>query len=181
MRRGYDFTSRWVVPASVERCWALCEQSLVSGEVPWWPSVRIVPGARAPAVGDVRHLEVRSPWGYRLRVALTVTEVRPPHLLAATSTGDLVGIGRLAIAARPGSPADGAELTWIWRVELARRWMRLAAPVLRPAFVAAHRLVMRRGERGLRAALAGASEIRNPDNTGVSGRRRRGRRYREAP
>lgn len=164
MRRDYAFTSHWLVPATVEQCWDLCERSLTTGVVPWWSAVRLEPRTTPLAPGDVVRLRVRSPWGYRLRVALTITDLCPPWTLAAVSDGDLVGRGSLRLA--PDEPSGGARtrLTWVWEVSLVRRWMRLASPVLRPAFAAAHAIVMRRGERGLVARLTGASDVRNAGN-----------------
>lgn len=184
MRHHYVFISRWIVPAPVERCWDLYEEALASGVVPWWPAVRVEPSVARPGVGDLVRLEVRSPWGYRLRVALTITEALAPVVLAATSIGDLTGRGRLelapcAVGARPA--AEGAALVWRWEVELDRRWMRIASPVLRPAFVLAHGLVMRRGRRGLVTALAARSDARNAGNRVAARRPPRRRRYRGVP
>lgn len=178
MRREYAFTSRWVVPAPVAHCWALLEESLRTGEVPWWPAVRVVPLPVAPTVGQVVRVEVRSPWGYRLHLALALTALTVPHLIAAESSGDLVGRGRLALEERG---AAASALTWTWEVALTRPWMRIASPLLRPAFVAAHALVMRRGERGLREVIAERSELRNAGNPAVRRRRPRSRRYRGIP
>jgi len=164
MLRTYAFTSRWLVPAPVAECWAAVERSVRGGALPWWPAVRIEPRRRPLELGDVVRLDVRSPWGYRLRVALTVTDLEPCERLAAESAGDLSGRGSLHLAAagEPGSPYT--SVTWVWEVTLVRRWMRLTSPVLRPAFAAAHARVMRRGERGLIAALAAGSDVRNADN-----------------
>jgi hypothetical protein len=118
------------------------------------------------------HLRVRSPWGYRLRVVLTVTDLVPARRLAAVSEGDLVGKGSLHLALR--RLATGARLTWVWEVSATRRWMRLTAPVLRPVFAAAHTL-MRRGERGLIAHLTRGSDVRNAGNRGGRALRRRRR------
>lgn len=146
----YRFTSRWVVSASPERCWAMLEHSLASGRIPWWPAVAVDATTADLAAGDVVLLRVRSPLGYRLHVVLTVTHVEPPREIAASASGDLAGRGRLRLRDDPA----GAALEWTWDVTLRRRWMRAADPVLRPVFALAHRLVMRRGERGFVASLA---------------------------
>ncbi|KIC57417.1 hypothetical protein [Microbacterium hominis] len=174
MPQEYSFTSHWLLPVSVEECWARCEAALMAGEVPWWPAVGLEPRRTALAPGDIVHLRVRSPWGYRLRVVLTVTDLVPARRLAAVSGGDLVGKGSLHLA--PASaPATGARLTWVWEVSATRRWMRLTAPVLRPVFAAAHTLIMRRGERGLIAHLTRGSDVRKAGNRGGRALRRRRR------
>ncbi len=178
MRSEYSFTSRWVAPVPAAHCWALLEESLRTGEVPWWPAVRVDPLPDAPAVGRTVRLVVRSPWGYELHLSLTLTALTAPHLIAADSTGDLVGRGRLELNERG---AAGSALTWTWEVTLTRTWMRIVSPLLRPAFVAAHTLVMRRGERGLRAAIAERSELRNAGNPAVRRGSPRARRYRGIP
>lgn len=66
--------------------------------------------------------------------------------LVAESTGDLVGRGSLDVT----EDGPGSALTWTWEVETHRPWMRITGPLLRPVFVLAHTLVMRRGERGFR-------------------------------
>lgn len=149
--RTYAFVSRWTVPASCAECWALLERGLRPGPLPWWPAVRVEAAPRPPAEGGVVDLTVHSPVGYRLRVGLTLTEVTPPHVIAATSAGDLVGRGVLALS----DGSAGALLTWTWEVEVRRPWMRRASPALRPVFEAAHRTVMRRGERGFARLLSG--------------------------
>lgn len=150
MRQDYAFLSRWEVPATAEECWAILEDALRDGAIPWWPAVRVGRAPRNPAPGDEVTLVVRSPLGYRLRVELRLTEVSAPTVIAAESAGDLIGRGRLEVAPANG----GAVLTWRWEVEPTRRWMRAGAFVLRPAFTAAHRVVMYRGEKGFRALVA---------------------------
>ncbi|RKS89464.1 hypothetical protein DEU37_1778 [Microbacterium sp. AG790] len=166
MSREYAFTSHWLVPASADECWRLCERSLTTGVVAWWPAVRVEPQPHPPTPGDVVRLQVRSPWGYRLRVALTITAATPPRLLAAASTGDLAGRGSLRLTPEGGAAGARTRLTWVWEVALVRRWMRVASPVLRPAFAAAHAIVMRRGERGFLAEIVRGSDVRNAGNPG---------------
>jgi hypothetical protein len=44
-------------------------------------------------------------------------------------------------------------VTYVWRVQLRQRWMRLLAPLLAPVFRWNHDAVMRAGEAGLRRHL----------------------------
>lgn len=150
MPAAYSFLSRWDVPATPERCWGELQRMLRPGAVSWWRAVRVAEAPPALGPGSEVVLVVRSPLGYRLRVQLRVTEIVEGRSVAATSTGDLRGAGRLDIVAAAG----GSILTWRWDVETGKRWMNAAAPALRPIFVRAHTHVMRRGEAGLRSALA---------------------------
>lgn len=127
----------------------MLERSLVPGRLAWWPAVRVLAAPPHPRAGDRLALEVRSVFGYRLRLDLTIVDVAPPRRLVAVSAGDLAGRGSLEIA----RDEHGAALIWTWEVETRRAWMRITGPVLRPAFVVAHTLVMRRGERGFRGAI----------------------------
>lgn len=152
MAAAYSFVSRWDVPASAARCWDEIERMLrPDGSVDWWPGVGL---AQAPAhlrAGEHLIVEVRSPLGYRLRARLTLTDIEPGRRIAAASAGDLVGRGELVIAEQG---AGEASLIFLWDVSTAPRWMNATAWLLRPAFARAHAVVMRRGEAGLRRALA---------------------------
>lgn len=161
MSDAYSFRTRWLVPASRQRCWAEIERAVTGGAAPWWRALRIDTSARVLAPGVTIGMTVRAPLGYRLRCALRITAVGEGQWLTGDSDGDLVGTGRIDVAAH----AQGAEVRFAWDVRARRRWMRVLGPVLWPVFAAAHTAVMRAGERGLRRALAGdASGIRNPPN-----------------
>jgi len=124
---------------------------LRDGAVAWWPGVRVAPAPVDAAVGAQFLLLVRSPLGYRLRVTMRITQSEPARLIAADAVGDLRGHGAITVRAVGG----GSILTFVWEVETQRLWMNLAAPLMHGAFARAHDRVMARGERGLRATLAG--------------------------
>jgi hypothetical protein len=155
MTAAYTFVSRWRAPATRERCWEVLSATLSPRDAgcepaPWWPDVTIVEAPTRIEPGSVIRLDVRSPFGYRLRVRLELTRVDAPTSLAAVSEGDLRGEGTLDIV-----PAEeGSVLTWTWRVSVRRPWMRATGWLLRPLFVVAHTFVMRRGERGFARVLA---------------------------
>ncbi|WP_309068634.1 hypothetical protein [Microbacterium sp.] len=161
MSADYSFESRWVVPASPDRCWREIERTVTGAGRAWWPGVRIERPARALTPGASVGLAVRAPLGYRLRCTLRITALDPGVRLDADSTGDLAGRG----AIRLRRSDEGTEIGILWDVTVQRAWMRLLSPALRPVFAAAHATVMRMGERGLRRALErGSSGIRNPAN-----------------
>lgn len=150
MGAAYTFTSRWTVPAPPDRCWSAMIRMLRPGAPSWWPGVRVFAAPDALETGAVVVLGVRSPLGYRLRVRLVVDDVEEGRTVAASSTGDLRGTGRIAFT----SVGEGAASVVVdWDVETERPWMNATAPVLRPLFALAHGFVMRAGERGLRAAV----------------------------
>ncbi len=157
MGATYAFVTRWEIDADAERCWDAIEGMLRPGArvAPWWPGVSIADRPRAVAVGERLALAVRSPLGYALRMRLTLTQVEPGRVLAAESDGDLHGTGRIEVIA---TGASSCTVVIDWSVETRRPWMNATAGILRPLFERAHARVMRRGERGLRALLAGTSQ-----------------------
>lgn len=165
MPASYSFVSRWDVPLPPERAWAELERALRPGAgLAWWPGVTLAMPPRRLVPGERLVLAVRSPLGYGLRVRLELTDVAPGRTLAATSEGDLRGSGRVTVEPRGGA----ASVIFHWDVETTRTWMNVSGPLLRPVFALAHAWVMRRGERGLRAALAAGSEPRNAGNPAES-------------
>jgi hypothetical protein len=165
MPASYSFVSHWQVPVPRDRAWAELERALRPGTgLTWWPGLTLAMPPRRLVPGERMVLAVRSPLGYALRVRLELTDVVPGRVLAATSEGDLRGSGRVTVEPRGGE----ASVVFHWDVETTRAWMNITGPVLRPVFELAHRWVMRRGERGMRAALAGGSEPRNAGNPAES-------------
>jgi len=154
----YSFRTIWRVDASPEHVWAEIERVMAGESAGWWPAFRVerpAPLERGAALGVV----VRAPFGYRLRIVLTLTDVEPRRSIAARSAGDLEGGGGIEITPEGG----GSAMRFVWDVAVRKRWMRVASPILRPVFALAHGLVMRAGERGLRRAVAsGARKTANP-------------------
>ena len=165
MAAEYSFASRWRLPMPAERVWRELERQLLPGErLTWWPGLTLPMPPRRLEAGERMVLAVRSPLGYALRMRLELTDVVAGRTLAATSDGDLRGRGRVTV-----DPAgDEASVRFEWDVETRRAWMNATAWLLRPVFEAAHAHVMRRGEQGLRAALARGSEPRNAGNPAIS-------------
>jgi hypothetical protein len=165
---SYAFSSRWELPAPPDHVWVEIERMLrPDADGWWWPGVAVPEPPPRLAAGERMTLAVRSPLGYRLRMGIRLTEVVPGACIAAESTGDLSGTGRVLV-----EPASAGTVVVVdWNVETRRRWMNVTAAVLRPVFERAHAAVMRAGERGMRQALerdAAASEPRNAGNPGES-------------
>lgn len=172
MPAEYSFVSRWHLPAPAHRTWEELERRLRPAARPraddtvWWPGVTVDMAPRRLVAGERLVLTVRSPLGYRLRLLLELTAVEPGRHLAACSEGDLSGRGSVTIE---GAGAEASVAEFRWDVSTRRAWMNATAWLLRPAFERAHAAVMRRGETGLRAALAasGGSDPRNAGNPGI--------------
>jgi hypothetical protein len=98
-------------------------------------------------------LLVRSTLPYDLRFDMIEDEAdRTSGVLRASMVGDLDGFSAWSIT----TTAHGATaLRFDEDVRLNKPWLNRFAPVARRAFEWNHAMMMRHGERGLRAALAG--------------------------
>ncbi|WP_229053869.1 SRPBCC family protein [Aeromicrobium sp. Leaf350] len=145
-RAPYVLVSTWRVDAPPSAVWTVFERFVDQPDpFEWWDDLR-VRGRRS----DLIDVETRSALGYRLRFRLHSLRTFELHVIAFDAVGDLSGSGRVEL-----SEVGGATQVRIdWTVATTRRWMRWTEPVLRPVFAAAHRRVMRRGERALNAWLA---------------------------
>ncbi|MFT4305354.1 MAG: hypothetical protein QM604_00525 [Microbacterium sp.] len=156
MSAAYRFRTVWRLPADPRRCWAELLRVLEPADTAApWRGVRIASEhvkAAGPEAGDRVTMWVRSPLGFGLRADLVLTEVTPGVRLCARSAGDLRGAGRVELY-RSGR---GTAAVVRWEVSPQKPWMRRLPQLTRPAFVAAHALVMRRGRRALRRRLTRA-------------------------
>jgi hypothetical protein len=113
----------------------------------WWPEVKsVIPVSEQRAV-----VLIMGMLPYALEF-LMEAEVDDPSsgVLRAGLSGDLEGFSSWTV--KPG--VDGCRLVYDQEVEVTKRLLRVLAPVARPFFKLNHRVMMRRGERGLRAHLA---------------------------
>lgn len=155
MDAAYRFRSRWHLPAARAWCWSEIEHALLpGGDIAWWRGVGVTTPPERILPGESFVLAVRTPFRYRLRTLLLLDEVRPGESLSARAAGDLRGRGRVDLFDGP-TPAT-TVVDFSWDVATAPRWMNVTAPLLRPVFARAHRIVMAEGERGLRRLLVGA-------------------------
>ena len=144
----YSFSSRWHLAASQERVWGAFEELLPS-ENPFvfWPGMR----SERHGGADI-HVTAASPVGYALRFRVFDVEPTPMELVTLRADGDLLGRATM----RLGAVDDASSTIDVsWHVDVTQPWMRRMRFVLRPVFVLAHDAVMRAGERGLNAWLAG--------------------------
>jgi hypothetical protein len=148
---AYSFASTWAVPASRERLWRTFDDLLVSDDpFVFWPGMN----SRRQADGSIQ-VVAGSPVGYKLRFRLHDMVDTPMETVTLRSDGDLDG--RATMRFHPGDETN-CLLDVTWHVRVTPLWMRVGERVLRPVYVRAHDLVMRRGERGLAAWLRA-----NPD------------------
>lgn len=134
------------MPARADDAYAVLQKV---GDYPaWWLEVRTV----RQLGEDFCEIRCRSVLPYEL-VFTSRQARRDPiaRVLEAHLSGDLEGFSRWTIV-----PSDsGSDLVFDEEVIVTKSLLRRLAVVARPAFKANHALMMRHGERGLRAYLAG--------------------------
>ncbi|MCQ2000929.1 SRPBCC family protein [Arthrobacter zhaoxinii] len=172
----YILPSSWLLDATPEAVW----ETVASPEMSWprwWPGCTLQDLATDPSadaadpvtrlLGTTVRLQFRASLGYRLSITVHPTSAARPRIIEFDAGGDLAGTGRIRLfpvaSPAPGVPAQ-TRMDIDWRVRPTRRWMRVLTPVARPVFTAAHALLMRQGERGLRRELAQATRRGQPNS-----------------
>jgi hypothetical protein len=116
----------------------------------WWPDIRDV----TQLDDDTAEVTCRSVLPYVLTFRLHRAEQDSNRRrMRVDMTGDLEGYVLGVVAEHRTA---GALLAISQRVVVTKPLLRVLAPVGRPFFRANHALMMRRGQRGFRAYLAGA-------------------------
>lgn len=141
----YHFRSRWTVPAGYQQTYSVLRD--LSSYRLWWPEVRsVLPVDGSRAVVLIMGL---LPYSLELMMDLQIDDPRAGILRAGLS-GDLDGYSSWHVKVTEG----GCSLEYEQEVEVQRALLRALAPLARPLFKLNHRLMMKRGQRGLRAYLA---------------------------
>ncbi|WP_284990459.1 SRPBCC family protein [Arthrobacter sp. efr-133-TYG-120] len=165
--RLFDLSSTWHLPATPVGVWAIIADVDMSWPS-WWPDcsfaaplVRTEP--RSTSQEDVLKattscLNFKAVLGYTLTVSIHPTKVVTPSEIEFDAGGHLEGTGRVTLSPEANGTATRMDIEW--KVRPTQRWMNLLAPIAAPAFTAAHTLMMRRGQTGLRRALEkGTTEL----------------------
>ena len=113
----------------------------------WWPEVKsVIPVSEDRAVVLIMGL---LPYSLEFLMEKEVDDASAGVLRAGLS-GDLEGFSRWTVKPEDG----GCRLVYDQEVEVTKRLLQVLAPVARPFFRLNHRLMMYRGQKGLRAFLA---------------------------
>ncbi|WP_143229909.1 SRPBCC family protein [Actinophytocola xanthii] len=113
----------------------------------WWPDVRSVQRIDDDTAEMTCRATLPYTLGFRLRRSV---QDEPTGRLRVEMTGDLEGHTEATVSGDDST----SRLEIDQCVETTKPLLRTFAPVARPLFVANHALMMRRGQRGLRAYLA---------------------------
>lgn len=152
----FDLVSHWRLAASVDRVWAAL--AAPEGWPLWWPNVRAVRTLRAggtDGLGSVRRIEWAGALPYRVVIEVEAVEALRHERLRGRSRGDLQGEGIWLLRGE----GEVTDVTYVWRVQLQRPWMRWLAPLLAPLFRWNHDRVMQQGCAGLARHLGVAHEL----------------------
>jgi hypothetical protein len=148
----FDLMTDWSFDAPLPAVWAaLIAPEEWSG---WWPALvkveRLANGDER-GIGSVRRMTWRTALPYTLTFDMCTTRIEPMIQIEGRAEGELRGIGCWTLV------PDGArtQVRYHWNVEVKQPWMRLLAPLARPAFAWNHGVVMRGGQDGLTRRLAG--------------------------
>lgn len=146
----FDLVSHWRLDAPVPQVWRAITET--EHWPHWWPGVvgvkRLRQGDEA-GVGRVQQISFRTGLGYRLHLALEVTEVIREERLRARADGTLAGEGIWLLHQALPEAGGHTDVTFVWRVTLPPGLLRWTAPLLAPLFRWNHKRVMRAGRLGL--------------------------------
>ena len=115
--------------------------------VRWWPEIKSV----IPVNEDRAVVLIMGVLPYSLEILMD-KEIDDPStgVLRAGLSGDLEGFSSWTVKPE----GSGCRLVYEQQVEVTKRLLQLLAPAARPLFRLNHRLMMSRGETGLRNYLA---------------------------
>ncbi|UNS95985.1 SRPBCC family protein [Streptomyces tubbatahanensis] len=140
----YRFCSTWRLAASPARVYAVLERA--ERYPRWWPQVRSL----VPTGEDGGTARIRSVLPYVLTVTLrTARRDSASGILEIAMGGDLDGWARWTIRA----DGDGALALYEQEVDVRDRLLRFLALPAKPLLALNHAVMMRAGERRLRALL----------------------------
>jgi len=155
----FRFEESWDFPdVSPEEVWAVLARGELLPE--WFKGVYLeaepLDPDPEPRVGSRVRATARGFLPYRLNFIIEAVELVPGRLVVAQMTGDFDGRWTARLLPKDG----GTHVDLTWEPTLKKPWMRILAPVLRPAFAWNHYWTTPRGEAGLRAYLAERSASR---------------------
>lgn len=151
MNGTYHFVTRWRLKASAWEAYDIVSQPL---EYPrWWPSVylscREVAHGSPEGIGRCVKFRTKGLLPYTLQWESSVVERIPAERLVIEASGDFDGRGIWTFV----QDGEFVDITFDWKIAVAKPLVQYLTPVLRPVFEANHRWAMQQGEICLREEL----------------------------
>jgi hypothetical protein len=142
----FDLTTHWDIDAPIEVVWSAISKP--ESWPNWWRAVQDVQTLEtgdANGIGAYRRMTWRTALPYSLSFNMRTVRVIKYECIEGESDGQLQGRGRWHFS------RNGAQthLRYDWEVAVTKQWMKLLAPVLRPAFAWNHSVVMEWGRQDL--------------------------------
>lgn len=153
----FDLVSHWRLDAPVAHVWRAITET--EHWPRWWPgvvAVALLKRGDGTGKGRIEQITFRTGLGYKLQLALEVTEVLREERLRARAGGTMAGEGIWLMKQAAPEVGGHTDVTFVWRVTLPPGILRRLAPVLGPLFRWNHKRVMRAGRIGLTRYLANA-------------------------
>ncbi len=151
MNGTYHFVTRWRLKASAWEVYDIISQPL---EYPrWWPSVylacREVAQGSPEGIGRRVKFHTKGLLPYTLQWESSVLGRIPAERLIIEASGDFDGRGIWTFV----QDGEFVDITFDWKIAVAKPLVQYLTPVLRPVFEANHRWAMQQGEICLREEL----------------------------
>jgi uncharacterized protein YndB with AHSA1/START domain len=165
MGERYEFTDVWTIPTAIDLAWRMVDD--VAGWPKWWPDYR-----STEVVADIKHgpgtrwhVKVKSDLPYTLDFNFTVLAHEPPRYVRTRVEGFFDGEIDWRLEAL--SP-DMTRMTLHEQTETKWALINLTARLGgRRLLISNHKSAMRRGEAGMKAALARGYSPPDLDSTSL--------------
>ena len=145
-QKSYHFESNWELKAPVNEVFNVIKNSKQWPD--WWKSITKVEEKESggnDSLGNVRNYTIKSPIGYKLRFDLLLTDIILDSLIGGDASGDLIGRGSWLFTEKNNI----CYITCLWDVKTTKGWMNTFRFILAPILKWNHKLVMKKGAKGL--------------------------------
>jgi quercetin dioxygenase-like cupin family protein/uncharacterized protein YndB with AHSA1/START domain len=164
LMRPYVFVDEWDVAAAPEAVFDAIADARSYPE--WWSPVYIdVESDGPPEIGKESRQHFKGRLPYHVRTRSVISELDPPHMIAADVDGDLRGRGVWTL-----TPTErGTHVRFDWQVHADRRLLRALTPVLRPLLRWNHNWAIARAMEGLEPYAQRQAAVDQATRTAIPG------------
>jgi hypothetical protein len=147
----YSFVSKWEIRAPLKEVWGKID----NGENwhLWWRSVvrsKVITQGNAQGIGQEIQYKWKSFLPFTLNINFKITSKELYKEIRGESTGDLIGEGVWTFEEKNGI----TYVEYHWDVVSTKKYVNFLSHFIKPFFIYSHNVIMRRGKKGLKKALA---------------------------